>query len=121
MKTLRTIHLYLGTFFAPLLLAFAISGAWQLYRLNDAKKDGSYVPPRLVQKFSSLHRDQILARGAGGGAALRAFCLAGAVLLVVSTILGIVMAYRFSRKPLAATICLLLGVAVPAVLVFVAK
>lgn len=114
-------HLYLGTFFAPLLLAFTISGAWQLYRLNDAKKDGSYTPPPLVQKFSSLHRDQNLARGAGGGAALRAFCLAGAILLVVTTILGIVMAYRFSRRPLVATACLLLGVTVPAILVFFVK
>lgn len=30
MKKLRSIHLYLGCIFAPLLLFFAVSGIWQV-------------------------------------------------------------------------------------------
>jgi uncharacterized iron-regulated membrane protein len=41
MKKLRLAHLYLGSLFGPLLIVFAVSGGWQVFRFNDAKKDGS--------------------------------------------------------------------------------
>jgi hypothetical protein len=45
--------------------------------------------------------------------------LAGAVGLVVSSVLGVVMAYRFSQRPLVATICLLSGIIAPAIMLWV--
>jgi hypothetical protein len=57
-RGLRRVHLYLGTLFAPVLLLFASSGAWQIYRLNDAKKDGSYTPPKIVKTLSAVHKNQ---------------------------------------------------------------
>ena len=54
----RRLHLYLGAMFAPALLAFTVSGAWQIYRLNDARKDGSYTPPRIIRLLSSVHKNQ---------------------------------------------------------------
>ena len=35
MRTIREWHLYVGLFFAPLLLLFSISGAIQTFRLPD--------------------------------------------------------------------------------------
>jgi hypothetical protein len=45
--------------------------------------------------------------------------LATAIGLVATTIIGIVMAYRFSKRPLVATLCLLAGIAVPGLLLWV--
>ncbi|HKA35984.1 MAG TPA: hypothetical protein VKH43_04145 [Thermoanaerobaculia bacterium] len=53
-------HLYLGSLFGPLLIAFAVSGAWQLFRFNDAKKVGSYKPARAITLFTDIHKDQVL-------------------------------------------------------------
>ena len=44
MRFIRTIHLYLGCLFAPLLIFFAISGASQTFLFHRAAKDGSYTP-----------------------------------------------------------------------------
>jgi uncharacterized iron-regulated membrane protein len=38
MRLWREIHLYLGCLFAPILIFFAVTGAWQLYRWNDNTK-----------------------------------------------------------------------------------
>ncbi len=60
MLFLRRLHLYLGCLFAPALLFFAISGAWQLYRFHDSKKDGSYTAPRAVEALSAVHMNSHL-------------------------------------------------------------
>jgi hypothetical protein len=45
--------------------------------------------------------------------------LATAFGLVATAIVGIIMAYRFSQRPMVATICLLLGIALPGLLLWV--
>jgi hypothetical protein len=117
-RTLRTIHLYLGALFAPILLLFTLSGAWQVYRLNDKKKDGSYTPPRLISTISSIHKNQTLAREIHDKTPLKAFALLACGALITTTLLGVFMAYRFTAKPVRVTLCLLAGIAVPAVLLY---
>jgi len=115
-KTLRRLHLYLGTLFAPVLLLFTVSGAWQVFRLNDAQKDGSYTPARVVKILSAVHKNQTTARETPRKTALKFFVLAACAALVTTTLLGISMAYRFTASPLTVTLCLLLGIALPLVL-----
>jgi hypothetical protein len=115
-KTLRTLHLYLGTLFAPVLLVFTVSGAWQVFRLNDPRKDGSYTPPRVVQVLSSFHKNQTTSREVHDKTPLKWFVFAAGVALVTTTLLGIVMAYRFTASPAKVTVCLLIGAALPVVL-----
>ena len=115
-RTLRRVHLYLGALFAPVLLAFAASGAWQVYRWNDAKKDGSYTPPAVVKTLSNIHRNQTLGKETPAATATKAFMFLASLALITTTILGIVMAYRFTARPLAVTLCLLAGIAVPTIL-----
>jgi hypothetical protein len=45
--------------------------------------------------------------------------LASAFGLVATTIVGIIMAYRFSQRPLVATVCLLSGIALPGLLLWI--
>jgi hypothetical protein len=117
-RTLRRVHLYLGTLFAPILLLFTLSGAWQVYRFNDAKKDGSYTPPRIVSRLSSIHKNQTLAKETHDKTPLKAFAFLACIALVSTTILGVVMAYRFTASPVRVTLCLLAGILVPAVLLY---
>ena len=114
MRTLRTLHLYLGSLFAPALIALSISGAWQVYRWNDAKKDGSYTPSPVVRLFSDIHKDQVLPGGRHGqNPAMQWFTLGASIGLTLTTLLGIVMAYRMSRRPVVVTLLLLTGILLP--------
>lgn len=115
-KTLRRLHLYLGALFAPVLLFFTVSGAWQVFRLNDAEKDGSYTPPKVVKLLSSVHKNQTTAKEVPQKTALKYFVLAACVALVTTTVLGIVMAYRFTASPVTVTLCLIGGIALPLLL-----
>jgi hypothetical protein len=120
-RGLRRIHLYLGTLCAPILLLFAASGGWQVYRFNDAKKDGSYTPPKIVKTLSAVHKNQTLDRETSKKTPLKALVFAASLTLITTTLLGIVMAYRFSGSPLTVTLCLLAGLLVPAVLLFLSR
>ena len=60
MKTIRQLHLYLGTFFAPAIFFFAFSGALQTFSLHESKDDGSYTAPSWIMTISSIHKDQRL-------------------------------------------------------------
>jgi hypothetical protein len=115
-RLLRRIHLYLGTIFAPLLLLFALSGSWQIYRWNDAKKDGSYKPSPFVRTLSSIHRDSTVAKGVPASEGFKLFAGIACLALITTTILGIVMAYRYTGSPVTVTLCLLAGTGIPLVL-----
>jgi hypothetical protein len=118
-RTLRRVHLYLGSLFAPVLLFFATSGAWQVYRVNDAKKDGSYRPPKIIKTLSSVHKNQTLTnKEIHDRTGIKAFVFGAAALLIVTTLLGITMAYRITGSPLLVTVCLLAGIVVPIVLLY---
>ena len=122
MKKLRLVHLYLGSLFGPLLIVFAVSGAWQVFRFNDAKKDGSYKPAKVITLFTDIHKDAVLPGvPRRQGAAMRYFALCAAAGLTLTTVLGIVMAYRLSRRPTLVTVLLLTGVALPGALLFLAR
>jgi ABC-type spermidine/putrescine transport system permease subunit I len=118
------VHLYLGSLFGPLLIVFAVSGAWQVFRFNDAKKDGSYKPAKVITLFTDIHKDAVLpgvSRRDSSAAAMRWFVLAAAAGLALTTVLGIVMAYRLSRRPALVTTLLIAGVVLPAALMLLAR
>ncbi len=120
MKLLRTLHLYLGCLFAPVLILFAVSGAWQLFNYHKTSKNGSYVAPEPLVALSAVHMDSHLPGTPGRAPTpLRFFMVAAAAGLVTTSALGVVMAFRFSRKPVVATVCLLLGILIPAAMLWV--
>lgn len=120
MTWLRRVHLYLGCLFAPALIFFAVTGAWQLYRANDKSKDGSYVPPRAVAVLSAVHKNSHLpGKPELAYTPLRTFMLAAAIGLTVTTVLGVVMAFGVSRSAFAPVLSLVAGIAIPAVLLWI--
>jgi hypothetical protein len=59
MPSIRTWHTYLGILIAPSVLFFALTGSLQIFSLHEAHD--SYVPPQLLEKLASVHRDQVFA------------------------------------------------------------
>ena len=122
MKSLRALHLYLGCLFAPILIFFAVTGAWQLFNWHESKKDKTYTAPPSLAALSFIHKDAHVPGTPGRQPTpLRYFMLAAAAGLVVTSVIGIVMAYRFSQRPMVATVCLAAGIALPAALLWIYK
>ena len=61
MARIRQWHFYIGLFIAPSVLFFALTGALQLFSLHEAH--GHYRPFALVEKLSSVHKDQVFELG----------------------------------------------------------
>jgi hypothetical protein len=119
-KFLRSLHLYLGCLFAPMLIFFAVTGSWQLFNWHESTKDNSYIAPPTLAALSFVHKDaHIPGTPARQPTPLRYFILVAAIGLIATTMIGIVMAYRFSNRPLVATIFLLIGIALPGVLLWI--
>ena len=114
LRSLRQIHLYLGCLFAPALIFFAVSGTWQLYRLQDSTKDGSYTAPRVLQVLSAVHTNSHLpGKRALDYTPLHFFFALAAAGLVLTTALGVVMAFRVSSHALTPLLLLGGGIAIP--------
>lgn len=113
-NTLRRIHLYLGCAFTPLLTFFAISGIWQTFRLDERSKDHS--APHLLSLLSTLHKGRGLKSGDLSSAPFRWLVVAMSVSLLITMILGVIMAFKFGRARLA-VLSLAAGVIVPVALI----
>ena len=108
MQKLRSLHLYLGCIFAPLLLFFAVSGIWQML--------GMQAP--LLKRLSSIHTAHGGKNGDGlSSSGMKFFVLLMALAFIITTILGIVLAVKYDRSRRAAWICLALGVVIPMALI----
>lgn len=108
MQKLRSIHLYLGCMFAPLLLFFAVSGIWQALEMRSPA----------MQSLSTIHTLVRLKDNTElGSFPLRVFVLLMALSFIGTTILGVIMALRFGRSRRAAVLCLTAGIVIPVVLV----
>jgi len=58
MRKVRRIHNYVGLFFAPMILLFALSGALQTFRLQETHDPAAPPPPRWIVWMASVHKDQ---------------------------------------------------------------
>lgn len=61
MKQVRRVHHYIGVFFTPAILLFALSGALQTFRLQEDKGYGG-TPPAWIVWMASVHKDSSLPR-----------------------------------------------------------
>lgn len=123
MKRLRQIHLYLGVFFTPMLLFFIATGWFQTVDHDRLKSPGE--AETLVQKLRVVHTDQIypetgVIRQKASPKVFQGLVVAMSVALILTTLLGLVLAFRFSRSALMVAAALLLGVAVPVAILWLA-
>jgi len=119
-RTLLRVHRFAGLVVAPLVLFFAVSGIWQLFRLHDSRKDGSYTAPETLSVASDLHMAEHLKDAGAMGLAFKVSMSAVGVILATTTLLGIVVALRVTRPRWLAIVLLLTGAALPPILYFLA-
>jgi hypothetical protein len=111
MNKIRNVHLYLGCFFAPMLIFFAVSGTWQELHLqwhND-----------FLNLLSTIHTGNGLKSRPSNlsSSYLIWFTVLMAASLVLNIILGIIMAFRFGRSTLVLA-SIAAGVILPLLLIF---
>jgi len=101
------------------MLFFAVSGAWQAFRLHETKKDGSYSAPPVLARLSEVHKAERLAGTAG--IVFRVAQLAVAAMFATTAIIGLVMAFRIARPVWLVWACLAGGTALPVLLAVAAR
>jgi hypothetical protein len=128
MATIRQWHFYIGLFIAPSVLFFALTGAVQLFGLHEAH--GDYRPFALIEKLSSVHKDQVFELGHHEAAAqpgakddddktglptllLKGFFLLVALCLTLSTSLGLWMGLTQTRRKRTAWLLVIAGGLIP--------
>ena len=110
MQKLRSVHLYLGCIFAPLLLFFAVSGIWQTLGIRSP----------MLRLMATIHTSHELKSGGGlSSYSLKIFVLLMTVSFIVMTILGVMMAVKYGRSRRSVFYCLALGVIFPLVLILI--
>jgi hypothetical protein len=115
MNLLRRVHLYLGCFFAPMLIFFSVSGTWQVFGLQWGDN------AKMLRLLSTIHMGQNVKPNGPNDHTLNSiwleyFVVLMAASLVVSIILGVVLAFRYGRGTLALA-ALGGGVVVPLLLI----
>ena len=146
MKRIRQFHFYLGTFLAPSIIFFALSGALQIFRLQEGHPGSSYQPPAWIAFLAGVHKDQRVegppaprpAAPAGetpspprpaaapegrpqekkASTALKWFFTLTAAGIISTTILGIYMSFLYSHDRRLIWGLLVAGILVPTALLF---
>lgn len=116
MKLLRSLHLYLGCIFAPILVFMTISGIWQTFRLQDVPKGH---PPAMLGMLSSIHTSSMGKLGTLSSPWMKGFIVLASVSFLLTLVLGIIMAFRYGRGKIV-LISLLSGMIIPLALVLLA-
>ena len=142
LQLIRKIHLWLGVFFAPSLLFFALTGGAMTFRLQEKLPGGGEAPawlatagrihmseslepkPPRVAPPSAVSAQPTLREGATAPVvrkppsfAMKVFVVFMVLGIVSTTILGVVMAFRFRRDKRLLWALLAVGTALPAILV----
>jgi len=146
LKRLRQIHLYFGIFISPMLLFFAFTGALQTFSLHETTPGSSYKPPAWAVTLGQIHkkqtdivpvRKQRPADAPKPGKSdnpqvqntpkpdappqkshlpLKIFFLIVSIGLLTSTLTGIYMAYKYTRRSWVVTVVLAAGAVIPVLL-----
>lgn len=115
MKRIRQLHLYLGCFFAPLLLFYVGTGWYQTLQLDRRKNPAE--AETLLRKLVAVHTDQIYPAtfaNSWSPALFKFLVVVMSVALIATTLLGIYLAIRGVRQRWLVGLSILLGVLVPA-------
>jgi hypothetical protein len=144
-KTIRLVHRYLGLFFAPAIMFFAFTGALQTFGWHETSRGSDYAPPAWLVQMAQLHKKQTLSvpaakskqtkapadsptaapkkdtEGAGAKLALKCFVFAMSLALMLTTILGVVMALRYGGKPRIVWMVVTLGTLFPIAVVLITR
>lgn len=122
MAKLRKLHLYLGCFFAPMLLFFVVTGWYQT--VNPDRRKGASDSDTIISRLNRVHVEQYYPSETAEGYTIKPFTwlvVAMSVALIATTVLGIVLAFRFSRNKWPVWLSLVFGFAVPMAILWLSQ
>ena len=124
MKLLRRLHLYLGCFFAPLLLFYILTGWYQTLNPNRLKSPSE--AETLLQKFRVVHSDQIFPSEneldkPSSPKKYQALVVVMSIASTVMILIGLVLAFKTLRSKWPVWVSLTLGVVLPAFLLWLGQ
>ncbi|HUR46779.1 MAG TPA: hypothetical protein VMZ27_12955 [Candidatus Saccharimonadales bacterium] len=122
MKRLRRLHLYLGCFFAPLLLFYVGTGWYQTVRIDRNKNVGE--ADTWVAKMTSVHKDQIWPTESAMSYSTRTFkvlVVLMSIALIISVLTGLYLAFRTLREKWLIWVVLALGLALPVLILWLSQ
>ena len=122
MKFVRRLHLYLGCFFAPLLLFYIATGWYQTLHPDRRKNPGA--EDDWIGRLRSVHVDQIYPSDHANTyspALFRALVVLMALALIITVALGIFLAFRTLRQRMLVWVSLGLGILVPMILLWLGQ
>lgn len=120
MKRIRQIHLYLGAFFGPLLIFFALSGALQTFRLQESPKGSTAAAPGWIVQFAEVHTNQrpVKDRDVRPSVPLKWFVVLMSLGLIITSVIGLYMAFQYNRNRRVVWVAVFLGVIIPIALLY---
>jgi hypothetical protein len=114
LKLLRRLHLFLGCFFAPLLLFYVATGWYQTVTLRRNKGVGE--ADDLPSRLRSVHVDQIYPTESANSFSpilFRVLVVTMAIALIATIVIGVVLAFKSLRQRWLVWVSLALGFLVP--------
>jgi hypothetical protein len=107
----RSIHLYLGCIFAPLIIFFSLSGVWLEFGIQRYP---------WIHYLSAIHTGSTLKGEAHhpSSLVLQGFVVLMGVSLILTVILGIVLAFKYAGRKMTLA-CLLAGILIPLAVILV--
>lgn len=121
-KLLRRVHLYLGCFFAPLLVFYVATGWYQTFNTNRNKTPGE--ADSWVEKLASVHKDRLYPSTQASGYSTKGFealVVAMSVAILVTVGLGVALALQSTRTAWPTLLSLALGVLIPVLLLWMGQ
>ncbi len=119
---MRRLHAFLSIFFTPLLLLFILTGAWQMMVPEEEREKPGMIR-KLAEDLSTVHTDGYFPKAGAVDPSTAGFKFLTAglcVALVVSIVLGLVLAWNSPRNRWWSVVALVLGVLVPALILWLA-
>jgi len=132
-RRLRRIHLWLGTFFAPSIIFFALSGSIQAVGFQD--RSAGYAPPAWIAFIANVHKHGALLHPAAHVPAVKdarpkaasgkkpsfpnpfsLFAMVLGILLAAASALGVWIAFLNRRERRVTGVLLAAGLVVPIIL-----
>lgn len=124
MKFIRRAHLYLGCFFAPLLVFFILTGWYQTVVPNRVKSASE--AETLWQKLRVVHSDQIYPseqefEKPSSPKLFQALVVLMSIAATLTVVLGLVLSFKLIRPVWPVWLCLALGIFLPMLLLWLGQ
>lgn len=114
MLKLRRLHLYLGVFFTPMLFFFIVTG-WYQTAFQDRRKS-VFEASAVMDRLRAVHADQTFPVESANSYSTTGFkwlIYVMSAALVITLVLGIVLAFRTMRAKWLVWLMLVMGFVVP--------